>query len=269
MARGHGRGGPARWWIGTIREFDFSPGPLQLEVRYAKGQLEVGEGGFRHWQIVVSFGKPVRLSFVRKYFEGHWEPTRSEAAVDYVWKDETGVPDTRFELGERPLRRNVAKDWEAIRASAQAGRLQEVPGDIYVRCYNQLSRIACDHLVPVGVERSVEVYWGRTGTGKSRRAWEEAGAGSYAKDPCTKWWCGYTGQECVVIDEFRGQIGISHLLRWFDRYPVCVETKGSARPLQATRFYITSNQSPEEWYPELDEATRLALRRRLTVTHFQ
>jgi len=32
---------------------------------------------------------------------------------------------------------------------------------------------------------------GRTGTGKSRRAWDLAGFGSYPKDPCTKFWDGY------------------------------------------------------------------------------
>jgi len=34
---------------------------------------------------------------------------------------------------------------------------------------------------------------------------------------------GYRGQEHVVFDEFRGGIDISHVLRWFDRYPVIVE----------------------------------------------
>jgi len=39
--------------------------------------------------------------------------------------------------------------------------------------------------------------------------------------------------------------------------------------LQAKRIWITSNISPDEWYPELDEETRLALRRRFKVIkHF-
>lgn len=130
-------------------------------------------------------------------------------------------------------------------------------------------RIAGDNLSPQPYERHVRVFWGPTGTGKSRRAWEEAlaldGPKVYVKDPRTKFWCGYRGQESVILDEFRGGIDIAHMLRWLDRYPVCVETKGSAEPLVATRWWITSNIHPRDWYPDCDEPTRLALERRLEV----
>lgn len=68
----------------------------------------------------------------------------------------------------------------------------------------------------------------------------------------------------VIIDEFRGVIDISHILRWLDRYPVRVERKGSSMPLKAKNIWITSNIAPREWYPGLDEATLEALLRRLT-----
>lgn len=77
--------------------------------------------------------------------------------------------------------------------------------------------------------------------------------------------CGYGGQEHVIIDEFRGGIDIAHLLRWLDRYPVRVEVKGGSFPLLASRFWITSNIHPRQWYPDLDEATMDALLRRLTI----
>lgn len=109
------------------------------------------------------------------------------------------------------------------------------------------------------------VYYGPTGSGKSRRAWEEAGEDAYAKDPRSKFWCGYRGQENVIIDEFRGGIDISHILRWTDRYPVTVETKGASCPLRATNLWFTSNLHPESWYPELDLATQSALLRRMQV----
>lgn len=121
---------------------------------------------------------------------------------------------------------------------------------------------------PTAIEREVIVFWGRTGSGKSRRAWDEAGLDAYPKDPRSKFWDGYRNQKHVVVDEFRGGIDISHVLRWFDRYPVVVEVKGSAVVLQATKIWITSNISPDDWYPELDNETKAALRRRLTVTHF-
>lgn len=151
---------------------------------------------------------------------------------------------------------------------AITNNLEDIPSDIYIRCYNQIKRIAMDHLKPIATEKVVNVFWGGTGTGKSRRAWDEATFDAYGKDPRTKWWCGYTGQLNVVIDEFRGDIGIAHMLRWLDRYPVSVETKGGCVPLAANTIWITSNLDPRNWYLDLDEDTRDALLRRLTITHF-
>lgn len=84
----------------------------------------------------------------------------------------------------------------------------------------------------------------------------------------TKWWCGYLGNEHVVIDEFRGVIDVAHLLRWLDRYPVLVEIKGSSVVLKAKTIWITSNLDPRLWYPDIDQETLDALLRRLNITHF-
>lgn len=270
------------YWLLTIPHANFLP-YRPPTVQYIRGQLEQGNNtDYLHWQLLVVFSKKCRLAAVKKIFgdHAHCELSRSSAADTYVWKDETAIPNTRFELGERKLKRNDERDWDKIRQSARSGDLESVPADVYVRCYNQLKRIAVDHLQPVGVEREVVVFWGRTGTGKSRRAWGEAGIiifvfiihilglQAYPKDPRSKFWDGYRGQEHVVIDEFRGGIDIAHLLRWFDRYPVIVEVKGSSVVLSAKKIWITSNISPEAWYPDTDPETIAALRRRINVTHF-
>lgn len=166
------------------------------------------------------------------------------------------------------MRRSHHQDWEAVRENAKRGRLDDIPGDIYCRLYGNLKRIAVDNMAPAGIERTVTVYWGRTGTGKSRRAWHEAGENAYPKDPRSKFWDGYRNHENVVMDEFRGGIDISHLLRWFDRYPVVVEVKGSSVVLCAKNIWITSNIDPRQWYPLIDDETLAALMRRLKITHF-
>jgi hypothetical protein len=71
------------------------------------------------------------------------------------------------------------------------------------------------------------------------------------------------------MDEFRGAIDISHLLRWLDRYPCLVEIKGSSTCLVAEKVWITSNVHPDYWYNEIDAATRDALMRRLQITEFE
>lgn len=186
---------PARYWIGTVpKDLWIFPSPLPESIAYCKGQEEAGtEGGYRHYQVLAVFKSAVRLSAVRRIFAGHWESSRSVAANEYVWKDDTRIPDTQFELGSLPLKRNSKVDWDVIRRKAQEGDLQAVPPDIYIRCYNQLKRISSDHAQCPAMERECYVYWGRTATGKSRRAWDEAGLEAYAKDPQTKWWDGYQG----------------------------------------------------------------------------
>lgn len=224
------------------------------------------EQGFLHWQLLVHFSNKVRLRTVREVFGPyHAEPSRSEAARHYVWKEATSIPGTRFALGKLPVRRGNTNDWDAILEATRLGAFDEIPSDVLIRYYGNLCRIRTDSLQPSAIEKQVYCFWGPTGTGKSRRAWNEAGLEAYPKDPRTKFWDGYRSQEHVVIDEFRGCIDVAHLLRWFDRYPVCVEVKGSSVILSARKIWITSNLRPNDWYPTLDELTLKALLRRLTI----
>lgn len=258
----------ARYWMLTIPYQHYVP-YLPPGVSWIKGQLELGEGGFLHWQLVLSLPKKGSLVTIRRIFgEFHAEATRSVAAEEYVWKDESSVVGTRFELGRKLFQRNNVEHWDAVWELAKAGKLEEVDSAIRVQHYRTLRAIRADYSLPVGMVRTCRVYWGATGTGKSRRAWEEAGSEAYPKDPQTKFWCGYQGQENVVIDEFRGSISVSHFLRWLDRYPVNVEVKGSSLPLQAKQVWITSNQSPDDWWPDIDHLTLAAVKRRMVITQF-
>lgn len=175
------------------------------------------------------------------------------------------INSSQFQFGTKPIRINSKTDWESVWLAATVGDLLTIPARIRVVSYRTLRGIAADHDKPTSIVRSVSVFWGATGSGKSRRAWAEAGDDAYCKDPRSKFWCGYQGEEHVIIDEFRGGIDVSHLLRWFDRYPVRVELKGSSRPLIASKIWITSNLAPGLWYPDLDSMTIDALKRRLTI----
>lgn len=66
---------------------------------------------------------------------------------------------------------------------------------IRISNYNALRKIRSDFGAPVAMERQVFVFWGTTGTGKSRRAWDEASLFAYPKSPSTKFWDGYQNQE--------------------------------------------------------------------------
>jgi len=259
-----------KFWILTIPENDFiKPTELANELCFIKGQLEQGDAGFRHWQIVTGFKKKIRLNGVKAIFgnTAHCELSRSAAANAYVCKDETSLGQ-RFELGELPINRNNKADWEEVWSMAKRGAVEQIPADIRIRSYSTLKRIKKDYdVAPYRPDISVSVYWGITGSGKSHRAFEEAEASGsfYVKGPTTKWWDSYRGEKTVIIDEFRGVIGIEHLLKWLDKYPCYVEEKGGQLPLQATKFIICSNLDPRQWYSTVDLATQDALRRRFTT----
>jgi len=259
------------FWILTISCNSYPDEPSLLPgLVWIKGQKELGEGGFLHWQVIVAFGKKASQRTLQRMFPGvHAELTKSDAASDYVWKEDTRVGESQFEYGVKPFQRNNRVEWESIWDAATKGDIMSIPANIRVQNYRTIRTIQSDFAKPVGIVRTCNVFHGPTGTGKSRRAWEEASADAYPKDPRTKFWCGYRGQKNVVIDEFRGGIDIAHLLRWLDRYPVNVEIKGSSVCLLAETIWVTSNLSPEMWYPDLDQETLGALLRRLVVVAFE
>lgn len=192
----------------TIPHHKFTP-YLPSGVKYIKGQLETGNTtGYLHWQVLVQMEKKCTLTYIKSIFgDGiNYQLSRSSAADEYVWKDDTSVPNTRFELGQKSLKRNSPKDWALVKDLAIQGNFSDIPADILIRNYSSLKRIHVDHVRPVATEKEVYVFWGNTGTGKSKRAWEEATMDAYPKSPTSIWWCGYQGHANVVIDEFRGKV---------------------------------------------------------------
>lgn len=99
----------------------------------------------------------------------------------------------------------------------------------------------------------VTVYWGPSGSGKSRRAREEAGPGAFwlpkpSSSTAPLYWDGYEGQEHVVIDEFYGWMSRDTMQRVIDRYPLPVACRGYSAPFVAKKVWITSNDPPEKWW---------------------
>jgi len=247
----------------TIPYHEFTP-YLPKSVAWIKGQLEVGDSGFLHWQVFVCFQQKQSLRAVKSIFgdKAHAELSRSIHAEAYVWKDATRITNTQFELGIKPFNRSSEFDWERVWALATARQLLDIPASVRISHYRTFKSIGQDHLQPIAQQRRVRLYWGATGTGKTRRAWEEASLSAYPKPPTTKYFDGYSGQDCIILDEFRGDISVSHLLRWFDRYPVIVEVKGTSTVLTSRNWWVTSNLHPRDWYPNVDPSTYDALMRR-------
>ena len=116
-----------------------------------------------------------------------------------------------------------------------------------------------------------EVYWfyGPSGTGKTRSAWEMCEA-PYVCMASNKWWEGYDGHEDVIIDDYRPSFStFTELLRILDRYEYRVECKGGSRQLRAKRIIITTPRSPEEtWLSKTEEEIYQLTRRIHHVQQF-
>ncbi len=66
----------------------------------------------------------------------------------------------------------------------------------------------------------------------------------------------------MVLDEFRHQIKMDDMLMLLDRYPYKIQYKGGFTTFRSKTIVITTNISPENWYPGVRDVTML--RRRLT-----
>lgn len=117
-----------KYFILTIPHHDYTPF-LPEGISYIRGQIERGnENGYLHWQLLAVFARKITLSAAKTYFanSSHLEPSRSAAADAYVWKEDTRVAGTQFELGQKPFRRNSSTDWATVRDAAKRGSLDGI-----------------------------------------------------------------------------------------------------------------------------------------------
>lgn len=106
--------------------------------------------------------------------------------------------------------------------------------------------------------------WGKTGVGKSHIQFEEYDPDKvylYTNDG--GWWDGYTQQETVIINDFRGEIKYSDLLKLVDKWPYNVRRRGrEPMPFTSKKVIISSSMKPSDVFcnlsmeDSLDQLTR-------------
>ena len=110
-------------------------------------------------------------------------------------------------------------------------------------------------------------YWvyGPPGTGKSTQA-RVCFPDAYLK-PCNKWWCGYQGEDNVILDDFdKLHIRLGrHLKIWSDKFSFIAENKGGGIRIRPKNIVVTSNYSIADLFE--DRALRDALERRFQVVY--
>lgn len=95
-------------------------------------------------------------------------------------------------------------------------------------------------------------FWGGTGTGKTSSAitvCEKRGWSYWISGDNLKWFDGFTGQDVVIIDDFRkAMIDFNVLLRMLDRNKVMLQTKGGFVPFNPKIIIITNPVHPREHF---------------------
>lgn len=251
------------------------------ECQCAAWQKEIAPTtGQRHIQCYVLLLRKQRLSFWKRHLpRAHLDAARGtpDECIAYCTKEVSrdSTPGSGpFRFGTIPEdERGKRTDLLAIRGRILDGATeQDIARDYfadYVRYHGGIAKAVrllgtpVSRHAPDGIE--VKVYWGPTGTGKSRRATAEAPDAFRIQRPAdknsTKLFEGYNGQLSIIIDDFYGWIPYDLLLRLLDRYPFRAHIHYGSVEILATRFWITSNHSPSEWYRNIGNTA--ALQRRL------
>lgn len=264
-------------WCFTLNNptFNDEPGEWMEDCTYIIFQLEIAPTtGTPHFQGYIHLKTKKRLSFVRG-LNGRvrWAAAKGTALQNqtYCGKSLTKLAGP-WEFGDIPSDGPAAmkKLWQETKRLAQAGDFDDIEPSMLIRYVHNLKTIRQDKLQATPIEplpgTTGEWYVGPSGVGKSRKARTDH-PDAYIKG-VNKWWCGYSGQETVIMDDVDpGHSGLGHHLKlWADHYSFTAEIKGGAIFIRPKKIIVTSQYRIDQIWddPEAVEA----LQRRFKVTHF-
>lgn len=243
-----------------------------LSCKYLVFGREIApETGTPHLQGFVTFPNPRSCAAVRRLLPRcHWEVAVASAAANRVYCTKSG---DFHEAGHLPPDGGVLEvdRWRDIIRLAEAGSFSAIKDsypDVYGLRLGSLERIHRRRPQDISDLDGEGVFhvWvvGPTGCGKSRSA-RDSNPGAYVKDPCTRWWDGYDGEECVIIDDFdKYQVKQGgDMKRWLDRYVFQAEFKGGMQLIRPKKVVVTSQYMPFEIWD--DPKTVEAILRRVEV----
>jgi len=112
---------------------------------------------------------------------------------------------------------------------------------------------------PIREKRDMDVYiyWGETSTGKTERAVNENPSYYILSPPNASkgatWYDKYSGQQCLIIDEFNGWLSIVEMNRICDGHKHVCQIKGGSIYMDWNKIIIISNRPWKTWWPLEDE----------------
>lgn len=236
-------------------------------IYYVYGK-EKGECGTPHLQGFVRYKNPISFNRIRQLLPRAHVEAQKGSCVDastYCKKD-----GDYKEWGDIPTGKRTSDErWRFLIDAGERGDLESVkreyPGD-YFRYFDRLVRLRVRDTTILD-EIQHEWWYGPTGTGKSKKVWEDY-PDHYAK-MLNKWWDGYANEDVVVIEEWapRNECTASALKIWADRYPFPVEVKGgNLRRIRPRKIIVTSNYTIDQCFEKAED--RDPIKRRFKQVYF-
>lgn len=233
---------------------------------------EVGEEGTPHLQGYINLKQPSALSAMKKILStAHWEICKGTPADNIAYCTKEDPEPTVY--GVEPKTQQQANKDKATRfiELSKVGDFKTIEAEMpskYIQMYKTMQQIATDNMVrPDDLDRPCGIWiYGETGCGKTTSARTEYG--TYFSKTCNRWWDGYQGEDCVIIDDMDPNHNklAYHLKLWTDKWSFTAEVKGGTRSLRPPIVIITSQYTIAQCFPDSPE-TVSALTRRCKVVH--
>jgi len=275
--------------MSKVRNYCFTSHVGKIEFKsnmvYLIQGEEVGdETGKEHIQGFVIFKSQRAIGGVIKEFKGvHWEICAGSIDDNIKYCSKEG----KFtEWGVRPkgqgTRTDVKRLGDLVKGGLSDREIIEFSEEgsetdwagTWVRNYRGIreARMVLNDGHKRDWEMDVRIYWGCSGCGKTRKVYDEFAVRDVYVKSVGRWWDGYSGEECVLIDDFDAanafDIQFDFYLKLLDRYPMKVEIKGGFREFTSRTIIFTSNWDPEMWF--ITKRNRAALFRRVrTIEHLE
>lgn len=234
-------------------------------VSYLIYGREVGESGTPHLQGYLETSTKVSFRTVKDLMPtAHLEKARGSLQSNRTYC--TKEDQQPFEGGS-PMQQGQRSDLVEIKTLLDSGATIEDIADQHFSKWVVYRRSFQAYIQMKSRSRKwqtkVHVYWGKTGTGKTRFVMDQVMDSDFWSPGDYKWFDGYQGQPIVIFDDYRGEYPLQLLLKLLDRYPMRVPIKGGFTEWAPRKVYITSNIHPNEWYPNSDRFSISAMFRRL------
>lgn len=245
---------------------------LESQAEYGIYGKEEGDSGTPHLQIYFRLKNAKSFRKIKKLFPTcHIEVAKSDAETNFIYcsKDNYKQFGTLKQQGKRT-------DLIQIKDEILQGRKVD---DItlenptlyhqYGRTLNKIEDLRMRKLFRNFMTEGIW-YYGTSGTGKSEKAFENFNPETHYvwKYENGGWQDGYTQQETIIIDEFRGQLKYCDLLMMIDKHPNFYVPRRGREPLPfvSKKVIITSALQPHEVYHNLSQNDSLdQLLRRIKV----